>query len=287
MKNKISYLIADSIFQINGDKLVAVTKNITGFETFHYLGEKEPNFQIFEQDELEVFDQKELLYQFEVEQVNSAFSKYNKGYLLTMKHENGDQLTLWSYSKEHQVFIHGRFSVQLLRFALWIAYGLMNIHTNRIALHGSCIINQGKAFLFLGESGTGKSTHTQLWRKHIPGSFLLNDDSPILYIKGESVLIYGSPWSGKTPCYKQEYYPLQACVRLSQASFNQIKKLNILQSFSAVHPSCPPSFAYADELYDGVCQTLDKLLYRVPTYHLACLPNQESAELAYQTLSNH
>ena len=61
-----------------------------------------------------------------------------------------------------------------------MGYGLMTVRKDTVALHGSCIVYKGKAVLFLGESGTGKSTHTRLWRENIAGSKLLNDDSPIV-----------------------------------------------------------------------------------------------------------
>ncbi len=136
----------------------------------------------------------------------------------------------------------------------------------------------------MGESGTGKSTHTRLWREHIEGAFLLNDDSPIIRIIDGKPWVYGSPWSGKTPCYKNESYPLPASVRLSQAPYNQIKKLSIAQGYSALHPSCPPNFAYSDELYDYISDFLGSLLSAVPVYHLACLTDAAAAHLSHDTI---
>lgn len=78
------------------------------------------------------------------------------------------------------ICLYGHYSPRLLRFALWMGYGLMTVRKDTVALHGSCIVYKGKAVLFLGESGTGKSTHTRLWRENIAGSKLLNDDSPIV-----------------------------------------------------------------------------------------------------------
>jgi hypothetical protein len=140
------------------------------------------------------------------------------------------------------------------------------------------------AVLFLGESGTGKSTHTRLWREHIGGAFLLNDDSPFLRVEDGKVWAYGSPWSGKTPCYKQERYELKGCVRLSQAPYNRIRKLPVLQAYGAIHPSCPPEFAYDGVLYDHVSSFINRLLSAVPFYHLACLPDGAAAQLSCQTL---
>ena len=96
--------------------------------------------------------------------------------------------------------------------------------------------------------------------------------------------MFGSPWSGKTPCYKQESYPLAACVRLSQAPYNKIQRLSIPQAYAALHPSCPPDFAYDDALYDYISETIGEVLAQVPLYHLACLPDADAARLSCQTV---
>lgn len=173
----------------------------------------------------------------------------------------------------------------LYRFALWVGYGLMTLPYDTVAIHSSCIVYKDKAYLFLGESGTGKSTHTRLWREHIEGATLLNDDSPIIRIKDGKAWAYGSPWSGKTPCYKNEHYELAGCVRLSQAPYNQIRKLPVLQAYGAIHPSCPPEFAYDPALYDHISGFIGQLLSKVPFYHLACLPDEEAARLSCSTLT--
>ena len=160
----------------------------------------------------------------------------------------------------------------------------MAVRKDTVALHGSCIVYKGKAVLFLGESGTGKSTHTRLWRENIAGSKLLNDDSPIVRYEEGGVWVYGSPWSGKTPCYKAERYPLAGCVRLSQAPYNKIRRLNTLQAYAALHPSAPPAFAYEEELYCGVCSLLEKMVSSIPVYHLECLPDAEAVKLVCRTL---
>ena len=164
------------------------------------------------------------------------------------------------------------------------AFGIGIAPHDAVAIHTSVLTYRGKAVLFLGESGTGKSTHTRLWREHIPGAALLNDDSPIIRILDGVPYAYGSPWSGKTPCYKTERYPLAACVRLSQAPYNKMERLNIPRAYAALHPSCPPDFAYDDALYDHISRVLNALLGSVPVYHLACLPDEAAARLSCTTI---
>lgn len=169
----------------------------------------------------------------------------------------------------------------LWRFGLWVAFGLIAVPNGAIPVHTSTIVCKDRAVLFLGESGTGKSTHTRLWRENIEGAHLLNDDSPIIR---SSAVAYGSPWSGKTPCYRNLHYPIAAIVRLSQAPHNRMRRLSALEALGALLPSCPPSFAYDEELQDAICETLSQLISTVPVYHLECLPNAEAAQLSYSTI---
>ena len=92
---------------------------------------------------------------------------------------------------------------------------------------------------------------------------------------------YGSPWSGKTPCYRTEKYPVAAIVRLSQAPHNSIKKLRIPEALAALHPSCPPAFAYDNVLYDGISATISAILEKTPVFHLECLADPDAAYTSF------
>jgi len=170
----------------------------------------------------------------------------------------------------------------LLRFGLWMSFGIAH-NSHSIAFHASVIVHSGRAVLFLGESGTGKSTHTRLWRQHISGARLLNDDSPIVRIADGVPTVFGSPWSGKTPCYRNESYPIAAFVRLKQAPRNRIERLPVIRAIGALLPSCPPAFAYDPHLQDNLCNTLSQLIARVPVYEMECLPDAAAARLSFET----
>jgi hypothetical protein len=146
--------------------------------------------------------------------------------------------------------------LSLFNFLLWNAFGVASACFQTIALHSSVIVYQNQAVLFLGESGTGKSTHTRLWLQTIPGSKLLNDDSPVIRISNQKPICFGSPWSGKGNCYWNLSFPVAGIVRLRQAPYNKIRKLSRLEAFQAVYPSCPPSFSIDSELTDNTCKTL-------------------------------
>ena len=277
------YLIAGHRIRVEGERLVQAIDALTGFTPFKIMADGEPFCHFVESTtEAPLFET--VLYTNEIDGIVSHFGRYNNGFLFVMLPPEGGTLELWLSEDKQVVNFKGNYNLRLLRFACWIAYGVATAPFKTVAIHTSTIVCEGKAILFLGESGTGKSTHTRLWRENIQGAVLLNDDSPILRIIDGEPWIYGSPWSGKTPCYKNESYPLAACVRLSQAPYNQIKRLSVAQGYGALHPSCPPDFAYSDELYDYISDTLSSLLSAVPVYHLACLPDADAAHLSHDTI---
>ncbi|MBR3886404.1 MAG: hypothetical protein IKJ21_02215 [Alistipes sp.] len=171
-----------------------------------------------------------------------------------------------------------------LRFGLWFVFNIATVQHLTAAVHSSVIVKDGRAVMFLGESGTGKSTHTRLWRESVEGATLLNDDSPFVGVEDGRTVVYGSPWSGKTPCYKAECYPLLAVVRLSQAPHNRIRPLRGVQAIGALLPSLPPAFAFDRELEEHTLAMLSAVLRSVKAYHLECLPNGEAARLSCETV---
>lgn len=174
----------------------------------------------------------------------------------------------------------------LVRFGIWIMFGITLAPLGAIAIHSSVVVKDDGAVLCLGESGTGKSTHTRLWRENIEGARLLNDDSPIIRMIDGKCIVYGSPWSGKTHCYINRCVPVRALMRLSQAPCNKIHRLPALMAIGAILPSCPPAFAYDSALQDHICNTVSDIISCTPVYHLACLPDAAAAELSYTTIFN-
>ena len=172
-----------------------------------------------------------------------------------------------------------------LRFALWLAYCMTGANYGRTPVHSSVVVCDGRAVMCLGESGTGKSTHTRLWLEHIEGTHLLNDDSPILAASHTGpAVVYGSPWSGKTPCFRQERYPLAALLRLEQRPENSIRQLGTIEAFAALQPSCPPAMAHDERCLDLVVRFVSAVISHTPAYRLGCLPDADSARLSHSTI---
>lgn len=168
---------------------------------------------------------------------------------------------------------------------LMMLYAFNAARHHTLLMHASVIASDNKGYLFLGKSGTGKSTHTSLWLKHFPECHLLNDDNPVVHvdITGKQVIVFGSPWSGKTPCYRNESMPVGAFVRLEQAPQNEIKKEGTVRAFAALLPSCS-CLKQDKEIYGEIVSTITDLASLAPTFHLKCLPNQEAAELCRKTV---
>lgn len=154
-----------------------------------------------------------------------------------------------------------------------------------LLLHASVTALDGRGYLFLGRSGTGKSTHSRLWNRCIEGSELLNDDNPALQLTADSGVVYGTPWSGKTPCYRNVSAKVAGIVRLEQAPVNKIEHVRrVIQGFALLLPSC--SIALWDEKVAGNVRRLVEAAARVvPTYRLSCLPNEEAAKLCFETIN--
>ena len=215
------------------------------------------------------------------------FGRTDKDYVLHIVGPDGGEL-LFVYNRESnraQCNVSRDVpDMSAVRFGLWFMTALATVGHNVTPVHSSAIVCNGRAVLFLGESGTGKSTHTRLWRENIAGAVLLNDDSPFIGFVDGRATAFGAPWSGKTPCYKQEQYPIAAIVRLSQAPHNAIRPLRSVHAIGALLPSLTPAFGYDDELQDRMLATLSKIISQVPVYHLECLPDAVAARLSYDTV---
>ena len=228
----------------------------------------------------------------EHEETNYDLCVRDDVYLFRMKQRDGS-CVLAEIRREGNVFqasIHqtGTFSNISLSYLCWLLFGVAALSRQIVSIHSSVVMHQGKSTLFLGESGTGKSTHTRLWLKHLPNTELLNDDSPFIRIETDSsIRAYGSPWSGKTACYKDLSTPVAAFVRLSQAPYNRIRQLKGIEAIGALLPSCPFTFAYDKGLSESIYSIISNALRQAPVYHLECLPDADAAHLVYSTLKQN
>ena len=168
---------------------------------------------------------------------------------------------------------------------MMLMFAFATARKNTLLMHSSVTMKDGKGYLFLGKSGTGKSTHSQLWINNIEGCSLLNDDNPVIRVteKGE-VRVYGSPWSGKTPCYRNLDVPVGAIVSLQQAKTNKIRRQSLPEAYASVYVSFS-GYRFIKEMADGLHITNAMVVSKVPCYLLDCLPDADAAFLCYQTVT--
>ena len=287
------YIIADNRIRVYGPIADIVAAGVGSFEPFaaDYDAQAKPIVDIYTGEDIkaEDLDSKILTtFDFAEGEAQCKFGQTDSHYIFIIENENSQPLHL-TYERATDkvrcnVGFGGEHNPSFLRFGMWFAIGLAASKHHTAAIHSSVIVANNEAIMFLGESGTGKSTHTRLWRENIKGATLLNDDSPFLRIVEGKAIAYGSPWSGKTPCYKSESYPLRAIVRLSQAPHNAMRRLRGAQAIGALLPSMPPAFAFDKELEERMIDILSATMADVAVYHLECLPNAEAAHLSYNTV---
>lgn len=172
-----------------------------------------------------------------------------------------------------------------LNDALMLVYAFAGAYQKTLLIHASCISYKGKAFPFHAKSGTGKSTHTSLWMKYIEEVELMNDDNPIVRIEADGQpYIYGSPWSGKTPCYRNVKVRLGALTRIERANDNHLEREPVVQAFASLLPACS-SMKWDSTLYNHLCNTLSDLIASVPVCTMYCKPDEEAARVSCQRLT--
>ena len=169
--------------------------------------------------------------------------------------------------------------------SLMVLYALATAKLGTALFHAAVVTYCGKGYMFLGTSGTGKSTHARLWLRYNDGSQLLNDDNPVVRVFENGAVVYGSPWSGKTPCYKNEFYPLGGLVLLSQAPRNKIERLRGVSAYAVLVPSISGK-RWERDIADGLHFTENALAGNVPVWYLECLPDEGAAKLCRETVAD-
>lgn len=149
-------------------------------------------------------------------------------------------------------------------------------------LHASCVEYNKKAFLFSADSGTGKSTHTHLWLKYLPGSRIINDDKPaIRKMPDGKFYAFGTPWSGKTDESINEGFPIAGIAFLSRGEnkISRVSGIDVLKNIfdQTVRPS-------QKNLMADMMVTLDGLLTEVPVYRFSCDMSEAAVLTSYNEM---
>jgi len=135
-------------------------------------------------------------------------------------------------------------------------------------LHSSAIAAEGHGIAFSAPSGVGKSTHTSLWLEHMPGTVIINDDTPMIRIKNNDVYLYGSPWAGTSGINANASVPLDAVVFLEQSENNSISEIPSSEAIKLFVDGIVPSVTH--KMYLKTLDTLDAVMKHTKMYSLKC-----------------
>ena len=158
------------------------------------------------------------------------------------------------------------------------------INHNTLLLHGSTVAVDGQAYLFTAACGTGKSTHTRLWREMFDErAVMVNDDKTFLQFTDDHVLAHGSPWSGKHGLDTNISVPLKGICILKRGNENRIRSITASESYDMLHHQ---SFHPEDiDAQSTVRLLLQKLMQQIPLWKMECTKDLQAAEVAFRAMS--
>ena len=155
---------------------------------------------------------------------------------------------------------------------------------NTVLIHGSSLCMDGKAYLFCAKSGTGKSTHTKLWRQVFGDRVvMINDDKPLVSISGNEAVIYGTPWNGKHHIGTNISAPLKNIVFLERGSENELVPFDKKNAFTELL-----KYIYRPDDTSEMLQVLDtaaKIADLSSFWTLRCNMDPSAAQIAYKAMS--
>ena len=168
----------------------------------------------------------------------------------------------------------------LERAAIQRRFADLLLRRDTLLLHGSAVALDGLAYVFTARCGTGKSTHTRLWREVFgERAQMLNDDKPFLTLGPKDITAHGSPWSGKHALDTNISLPLQGICVLDRGSEDRIRPMTPEEALPMLlHQSFPPT----DPEDLPVFRTLvERLARQAPLWHMECTKDQNAARVAY------
>lgn len=155
---------------------------------------------------------------------------------------------------------------------------------NTLLMHGSTVGLDGAAYLFTAACGTGKSTHTRLWREvFAERAVMINDDKPFLEIGPAGVIAHGAPWSGKHGLDQNVSLPLKGICILHRGTANQIRPITPEEAQEIIHHQC---HVHADAVLQERTRALaDALMRAVPLWEMECTKSHDAALVSYNAMS--
>ena len=156
------------------------------------------------------------------------------------------------------------------------------IGQGRFFLHASAVVYEGAAYLFSGPSGTGKSTHTALWRELFPQSYILNDDKPVIWPEKGKISAWGTPFSGRTDLQVNRGVPVKGICFLKQGRENRIRPVTGEEALALLlnntwRPRSNPGMSLLLDM-------MEQVVTETHVYELCCTEDPEAARLSYTVM---
>lgn len=153
------------------------------------------------------------------------------------------------------------------------------LESDTLLLHGSTVAVDGQAYLFTAPCGTGKSTHTRLWRELFGDrAVMVNDDKVFLQLRQEGALACGSPWTGKHGIGNNISVPLKGICFLQRGTQNHIQKATVEKWLPELIRQC----FLPEERYSSLVR---QLAQRIPLWEMTCTKDPQAAAIAFETMS--
>ena len=184
------------------------------------------------------------------------------------KHRNNNWVSCYTDSIIEFQSIHRRLSDELAEY-------------DTILMHGSSISMNGEGYLFVADSGTGKSTHARNWMQHFKGDVVsINDDKPYIRKIDGDYFIYGSPWNGKERVGNNIVAPLRYIIILDRSDTTVINEISAESAY--IHLLRHTYFPSSETLAKVVVNLLPEVSCVARMFHLRCTADEDSAMIAYR-----
>ena len=250
MKYKYFFEISDLLFQVESNKELQIPKC---FQPFESTSDQKENGDI----ELEV-----------VHGVGDV-----------VRCENGEKMN--SYT----LYIPETLSDKFCNQGNWLSFFKIDSFLAphyRFFLHASTVIYKGKAYLFSGPSGSGKSSHASIWEKEF-GATILNGDKALISVSPEGCRVYGSPVAGSSEIYRNESAPIAAIFLIKKSTRNCVQTISTRKAFLAIYSEAIKS-KWDATFNSNILEMAEILQKTTPIHSLECLLEKSAVECILQTL---
>lgn len=152
----------------------------------------------------------------------------------------------------------------------------------RFFLHASAVVYNDEAYLFSARSGTGKSSHTAHWLKEFDGSYILNDDKPVIFPQNEGVSVFGTPFAGKTDLHVNKKLPLRGVCFLKQGEENKITRISDEKAIAlTLNNTYRPKNAEGMNL---LLDMIERVVKQTDMFEMSCRNEPASSHISYNAM---